>query len=97
MIQVIDNYKVMGEVEYENFFEIEQARPSSRLLDGSQDHGWDIEYVGEGVIKWHGKNVKVQAIYLFKKEEYDLVVEESGEDEGCLDWEEALKRFEIID
>jgi hypothetical protein len=97
MIEVIDNYKVVDKVSYEDYFEIEQAQLSSRVLNGSQDHGWDIEYVGEGIIKLNEKNVKVKAIYLFEKEEYNKIMEERDGDEGCLGWEDALKRFEITD
>ncbi len=93
-IPVIDNYKTIGYASIEDYNEQKSAVATSRLLDGSQDHGYDAEYVGYGTLNFNGKTIEIKAVYLFDKEEMH---EADDGDEGNLPWETALKRFEIKD
>ena len=72
----------------ERYNEQDQAQATSRVLDGSSDHGFWMEYVGYGEID----GVPVKAVYLL---DYD---QEDVEDEGDYDWDTALSngRFEVM-
>lgn len=72
----------------ERYDEQKQAQATSRLLDGSIDHGFFAEYVGYGVID----GVPVKAVYLLGYDQEDI------EDEGNFDWDSALAngRIEVL-
>ncbi len=92
-IAVYENYTIVANVTADSYVEKKEAQMSHRLLAGSRDHGYHVEYIGYGTI--NGKAVK--AVYLFEEEEYVNVLEDNGGDEGGLDWDGALKRFELIE
>lgn len=96
-IPVEDNYTVIGRVSIDDYYETVSAEPTSRMIEGSRDHGYFIEYTGEGKVKLDGKEVNVTAVYLFEEDEYKNDMEAYDGDEGSLDWTGALKRFEIRD
>ncbi|MFA5174654.1 MAG: hypothetical protein WC438_05730 [Candidatus Pacearchaeota archaeon] len=96
MVTVEENYQVIGSVDIDNYNETRQAQPTGRLLDGSRDYGYYIEYAGYGTIALNGKEIEVKAIYLFDKKEYEQTMQDYDGDEGSLDWFNALKRFEVI-
>ena len=96
-ITVEDNYKKVAKVNFNDYNETRCAESSSRLLDGSRDHGYYLEYTGYGTITIDRKEVEVKAVYLFEEEEYKEAMEMYDGDEGSLDWENALKRFEIVE
>ena len=81
----------------ENYKEQDSAQSTSRLLDGSYDHGYYVEYVGYGYLTVDKIKYWVKAVYLFEEEEYKEAMEMYDGDEGSLDWENALKRFEICE
>lgn len=64
------------------------AQATSRVLDGSSDHGYWMEYVGYGKID----GVPVKAVYLLDYDQEDI------EDEGDYDWDQALVngRIEVV-
>lgn len=72
----------------ERYDEQEQAQATSRVLDGSSDHGYWMEYVGYGVID----GVPCKAVYLLDEDQEDI------EDEGNYDWDKALSngRIEVV-
>lgn len=72
----------------ERYDEKDQAQATSRVLDGSSDHGFWMEYVGYGVID----GVPVKAVYLLDYDQEDI------EDEGDYDWDAALAsgRIEVV-
>ena len=85
--------KINGDYVYQgdtkDYNEDESCQPSSRLLDGSQDHGYYAEYVGRGYID----DMPVIAIYLIDEDDYP---EGLPEDEGNYDWDEALYNGRLI-
>lgn len=86
----IKNDKYLGWVVIEGvdkYNETRSAQATSRLLDGSSDHGYAAEYVGYGDID----GIPVKAIYLFDDDQIDGV-----EDEGDLDWGTALSQGRIV-
>ena len=64
----------------ERYNEQGRAQATSRVLDGSSDHGFWMEYVGYGEID----GVPVKAVYLLDYGQEDI------EDEGDYDWDTAL-------
>ena len=72
----------------DRYDEQEQAQATSRVLDGSSDHGYWMEYVGYGKID----GVPVKAVYLLDYDQEDI------EDEGDYDWDQALVngRIEVV-
>ena len=66
--------------------ETEDAVPTSRVLNGSRDHGYMAEYKGYGSIG----DIPVIAVYLI---DYD---QEDCENEGDYDWDKALENGRII-
>jgi hypothetical protein len=93
MTDLYDNYKKIGELDETCYNETASAEPTSRVLDGSSDHGYACEYIGYGEI--NGQQVK--AIYLFDDEDLLDGNGDQIEDEGSYDWPNALKRFELVD
>lgn len=84
--------KKLGNVKATAYTETDNAVATSRVLDGSLDVGYYAEYVGYGVIRMGRKQYQVKAIYLFSREDMDGV-----EDEGDLDWDNALRRFIVFE
>lgn len=82
--------KVYGEYEIIDgaltYNETDGARATSRLLDGSRDHGYWMEYKGYGTVGEY----PVIAIYLLEEDEGEK------EDEGDWDWDRALDNGRII-
>lgn len=72
----------------ERYNEKVSAQATSRVLDGSIDHGYWMEYVGYGEID----GVPVKAIYLLDYDQEDI------EEEGDYDWDTALEngRIEVM-
>lgn len=72
----------------DRYDEQEQAQATSRVLDGSSDHGYWMECVGYGKID----GVPVKAVYLLDYDQEDI------EDEGDYDWDQALVngRIEVV-
>lgn len=81
----LDWIVIEGQDRYD---EQEQAQATSRVLDGSSDHGYWMEYVGYGKID----GVPVKAVYLLDYDQEDI------EDEGDYDWDQALVngRIEVV-
>lgn len=75
----------------ERYSEKCQAEPTSRLLEGSRDHGYAVEYVGYGTID----NVPVKAIYLLDDQDMSDIYGEH-EDASNYDWDQALNNGRII-
>jgi hypothetical protein len=90
MTDLVSNYKTIGQIDETKYNETRQAEPTSRVLDGSSDHGYYMEYTGYGTAEFNGKTIEVKAVYLFDDDA-------RGIEEDNLDWFEALKRFELID
>ena len=87
-----------GEYEIEdyadNYLETKQAQPSSRLLEGSRDHGYDQEYIGYGEII---DGIPVIAVYLLSEDDYNADAEgEPDEDAGGWDWDTALSNGRLL-
>ena len=78
-------YVICGNNARDAYVETEQARASSRVLEGSDDDGYMAEYVGYGEVG----HIPIKAIYLLGWDEAD--------DEGDYDWDVALSngRLEI--
>ncbi len=75
----------------DRYIETSQAEPTSRVLDGSADHGYAAEYVGHGQVD----GVPVKAIYLLKDEDmYNDDV--PHDDEGQYDWDTALEQGRLV-
>ncbi len=72
----------------ERYDEQEMAQATPRVLDGSRDHGYWMEYVGYGVID----GVPVKAVYLLDYDQEDI------EEEDNYDWDAALAngRLEVM-
>lgn len=77
-----------------NYNETKQAQPSSRILAGSRDHGYDQEYKGYGEID----GIPVIAVYLLGEDDYNADEDgaEIDEDAGNWDWDNALSNGRII-
>ena len=75
-----------------DYKEIRQAEPTSRVLSGSSDHGYDAEYIGYGNI--HGIPVKV--VYLLTDDDMCCEGGEPYDDQGDYDWKTALEQGRII-
>lgn len=71
----------------EIYIETFPAQPTSRVLDGSSDHGYWAEYIGYGNVY----NIPVKAVYLLDEDQAEI------EDESDYDWDDALNngRLEI--
>jgi len=76
----------------ERYDETESAQPTSRLLDGSSDHGYAAEYIGYGTID----GVPVKAVYLLDDEDMQDADGEELEEEGNFDWDSALSQGRIV-
>lgn len=72
----------------DRYVETKSAQATSRVLEGSSDHGYWMEYVGYGKVD----GVPVKAVYLLG---YD---QENIEDECDYDWDSALEngRIEVV-
>lgn len=75
-----------------DYHETRQAEPTSRVLDGSGDDGYDEEYVGYG----HINGIPVKAIYLLTDDDMCYDDGEPYDDEGNYDWDNALDQGRII-
>ena len=76
----------------ERYNETESAQATSRLLEGSDDHGYAAEYVGYGTID----GVPVKAVYLLDDEDMQGGDGEEYEDAGNFDWDSALAQGRLI-
>ena len=87
--KTIHGYEVCDTTSY---IETGSAEPTSRVLDGSSDHGYAAEYVGAGTINGQPPigYLPVIAVYLF---DADMM---TCEDAGSWDWEKALINGRII-
>jgi len=70
----------------EKYIETSSAQPTNRLLDGSRDHGYWMEYEGHG----HIDGTPVTAVYLLGSSNKDI------EDEGDYNWDEALANGRLV-
>ena len=76
----------------DRYNETEQPEPTSRVLDGSSDHGYSQEWVGYGTVD----GIPVKAVYLFDE---DDICDEDGEEYEEADmypWELALEQGRIV-
>ena len=91
---LIKDGKVMGFVDTCRDFDPcpEEAYQTDRVLEGSSDHGYAVEWREPGSVKHDGREYLAEAVYLFTPEEVNGV-----EDPGELPWGEALKRIEIVE
>jgi hypothetical protein len=88
MINIERNYKVVGQAEFDEYDETEQADFTSRLLDRSRDCGAYAEMVGRGKLFGY---LPVKAVYLLDKDDCE------DENFDHVLWEDKLARFEIED
>jgi hypothetical protein len=58
-----------GVVAFDAFESLGNAYPTSRLLDGSSDHGFAEEWAEPGCVLINGELRPAQAIYLFTADE----------------------------
>ncbi len=71
---------------WDKYLEIRDPQPSSRVLEGSRDHGYDQEYIGHGAVD----GIPVIAVYLLN--DNDCNPDDEGnldDDAGNWDWEAA--------
>jgi nitrous oxidase accessory protein NosD len=88
MTNLIENYKTIGQVDENTYNETSQPQITSRLLEGSSDHGYYMEYVGYGTVEFNGEKINVKAVYLFDDDVKNV--------EEC-DFYWDVTRFEIED
>jgi len=69
----------------------EESYKTDRVLEGSMDHGYAVEWREPGLARYRGKEYIAEAVYLFTAEE----VKDKNEDE--LPWGDGLKRIEVIE
>jgi len=93
IVTLYSGYTKIANFNIDVYIEEVSAYPSSRLLEGSRDHGYYVEYIGEGYLS--NPQLKVRAVYLFEEDEYETIMVSCDGDEGSLDWDSALKRFEL--
>lgn len=77
----------------EEYDETSCAEPSSRVLEGSRDHGYDQEYIGGGTVD----GIPVSAVYLLDDDDYNS--DDDGnpdEDAGNWDWDAAAKQGRLL-
>lgn len=88
---------MMGEYtidRHDLYIETDQAEASSRVLEGSQDCGWDMEYVGYGNVL----GIPVRAIYLLNNPNNGIDYDDEDFKEDWIDqvdWDYALKRLVV--
>jgi hypothetical protein len=85
IVKTIHGLELRGDAK-KKYTETDQAVPTSRLLDGSSDHGYWQEYVGHGTVD----GIPVVAVYLLDHDQADI------EDEGNYDWDTALDNGRIV-
>jgi hypothetical protein len=76
----------------DRYNETRQAEPTSRLLDGSRDHGYAAEYVGYGDID----GIPIRAVYLLNDEDMQDAGGEGYEDAGDFDWDLAMEQGRLV-
>ena len=89
-----DGYTKIGDLDETDIIETGQAEPTSRVLDGSSDHGYIEEWVRYGHLK-DGRNIKT--VYLF--DEDDLKDEDGNdlyEDAGDYPWDTGLEQGRVV-
>ena len=88
-LELRENYRQVGTVDYEDIIiDGDGAQPTSRVLDGSSDHGYAQEWVEYGT--YQGRRVKV--IYLFDDD--DILDIDEAEN---LPWDACMARVEYVD
>jgi hypothetical protein len=89
MIPVERNYQTVAHANFDDFTTEHQPVPTSRVLGGSRDHGWDQEWAADGTIFFDGKHIDARMIFLFDADDVE------NEDASEWPWEERAARIEI--
>lgn len=70
-------------VSFKDFTVTDCAEPTSRVLDGSDDHGYDYEWAEPGYVTIEGEKREAACMYLFTAEELEEI-----EDPENYPWDE---------
>lgn len=91
MIPVEDSLssEVIGYADFDDFTTERNAEPTSRVLDGSRDHGWDQEWAVDGTIFLNGEHVDARMIFLFDAGDVE------SEDASEWPWQERAARIVV--
>ena len=82
--------EIIGEADYSDFTaSLEPAVPTSRVIDGSRDHGWDQEWTQEGTITIDGEDTSATMVFLFGAEDVE------SDDPNYWPWEDRAARIVI--
>ena len=86
--------KAIGSIEYSEIRDIENAEPTSRVLDGSYDHGFAEEWSAPA--KLFGTDAVGTVIYLFTESD---ITDDDGEplDAEFYPWDEEHTARVIVD
>lgn len=80
-----------GQVDSSAFAPSGNAQPTSRVLDGSADHGFAEEWAEPGTVVIDGETLRASRIYLFEAEEVT-------EDADNYPWDDAhVARVIVLD
>ncbi|MEN6401633.1 MAG: hypothetical protein ABFD94_06785 [Armatimonadia bacterium] len=89
-----DGYHVsLGPVDWDKWESGGNAEPTSRVLEGSRDHGYDQEWIEPGL--YDGE--KAQIVYLLADGDLLDDVGEPYDDLGNVAWEDHVARIVLID
>lgn len=89
MINIEQGNEVIGRCGYNDFSTERDPEPTSRVLDGSRDDGWDQEWAVDGTIFLDGEHVDARMIFLFDADDVE------NEDAGEWPWEDRAARIII--
>ena len=89
MIPVERGNRVVARVNFDDFTTERAAEPTSRVLDGSRDHGWDQEWAVDGTIFFGIENIDARMIFLFDADDVE------NEDASEWPWEDRVARIVI--
>ena len=93
-LELRENYRQVGTVNYEDIItDGDGAQPTSRVLDGSSDHGYAQEWVECGT--YQGRQVKV--VYLFDDDDIRDADGNEIEEAENYPWDACMSRVEYTD
>lgn len=64
--------------------------PTSRVLDGSADHGWSQEWAQDGAVRVQGGQFEARMIWLFDDDDID-----DDKEPDAYPWDDRIARIEI--
>jgi hypothetical protein len=90
MINIEQDNSIIGQCDYKDFSpNFSTAYPTSRVIDGSRDHGWDQEWAQEGAITLNGEETECTMIFLFDADDVE------NDDPNYWPWEDRAARIVI--